>query len=178
MNAPVMFTHLPSRLCLAFILIATGLHAEALWPEFRGPTAQGQSTATGLPTEWSRTQNIVWRTETEGRAWSSPIVANGKIFLTDATEKGSKLLLHVLALDAATGKALWNTQVLEQKNVERAQDAQEEQSCQPLRHLAGRPHLRALRASRHGLCWMKPASCSGPPRRTATPPCMARVAAR
>lgn len=118
MNAPVMFTHLPSLLCLAFVLIATGLHAEALWPEFRGPTAQGQSTATGLPTEWSRTQNIVWRTETEGRAWSSPIVANGKIFLTDATEKGSKLLLHVLALDAATGKALWNTQVLEQKNVD------------------------------------------------------------
>ena len=114
MCVPAM--HALSRFSLV-LLATSSLHAEALWPEFRGPTAQGLSTATGLPTEWSKTKNVVWRTEIEGRAWSSPIVANGKIFLTDATEKGSKLLLHALALDATTGKELWNTVVLEETDL-------------------------------------------------------------
>ncbi len=105
-----------SHLSLIFLATAS-VHAEALWPEFRGPTAQGHSTATGLPTEWNKSKNVIWSTESKGRAWSSPIVADGKIFLTDATEKGNKLLLHVLALDATSGKELWNTEVLEETDL-------------------------------------------------------------
>ncbi len=129
-------------------------HAEGLWPEFRGPTAQGVSTAKGLPTEWAPDKNIVWRSEVAGKGWSSPVVANGKIFITtavelpvdpaaaaaaavapapvappvvkapgDATKRPAPakkapppapkpVSLHVLGLDAATGKTVWDTQVL------------------------------------------------------------------
>ena len=55
------------------------------WTEFRGPTQDGHSSATGLPVEWSAEKNIVWRTELPGRAWSSPIVAGNRIYLTNAT---------------------------------------------------------------------------------------------
>ena len=89
---------------------------EAFWPEFRGTTAQGHSDAKGLPTEWSREKNIVWRAELTGRAWSSPIVAKGMVFLTNAVplEVGDErkgVSLRVLAFDADTGGVSWDTEV-------------------------------------------------------------------
>jgi outer membrane protein assembly factor BamB len=83
------------------------------WPRFRGPNGQGHSRATGLPLHWSTTSNVVWKTAIPGEGWSSPIVWNGKIFLTSVTENGSKC--HVLCVDAATGTIVWNKQVLEQQ---------------------------------------------------------------
>ncbi|MHC4146663.1 MAG: hypothetical protein ACYSUD_18045, partial [Planctomycetota bacterium] len=32
------------------------------WPGFRGPGRQGVSNEKGLPTQWSETSNIVWKT--------------------------------------------------------------------------------------------------------------------
>ncbi len=97
--------------------------AEPLWPEFRGPTAQGHSIAKGVPVEWSQQKNVVWRSELPGHAWSSPVVANGKIFLTNATpldgvDELKGVSLRALAMDAATGKVLWDTEVFQQADVE------------------------------------------------------------
>ena len=105
-------------LSLGLCLTAATLHAEALWPEFRGPTAQGHSTAKGLPTEWAADKNIVWRSEIPGRGWSSPIVANNKIFFTYALQLGEKpdagVGLHTIALDATSGKVLWDKELFQQ----------------------------------------------------------------
>lgn len=109
-------------------LLAVGLaagvaSAEALWTEFRGPGGQGHSTATGLPVEWAPGKNVVWRTALPGQSWSSPVVANGKIFLTNAVmvneenpEQG--VSLRVLSLDAKTGKGLWDREVIHQTDPE------------------------------------------------------------
>lgn len=83
------------------------------WPRFRGPNGQGHSAETGLPVHWSSTSNVAWKTAIPGEGWSSPIVWNGKVFLTSVTENGSKC--HVLCVDAAQGNILWNKQVLEQQ---------------------------------------------------------------
>jgi len=109
-----------SRWCLPLLaaaLLARVAAAETLWAEFRGPTGQGHSTATGLPLEWGPAKNVVWRTALPGQAWSSPVVANGKIFLTNAVmvdEEKPELgvSLRVLALNAVSGKTLWDTEVL------------------------------------------------------------------
>lgn len=92
--------------------------AESLWPEFRGPTAQGHSLAKGLPTEWSPQKNIVWRTELPGRAWSSPVVANGKIILTNAIpladgDETKGVSLRVFTVDAATGRPGWDVEIFQ-----------------------------------------------------------------
>lgn len=90
---------------------------KAEWPEFRGPSQNGHSSATGLPTEWSPTKNIVWKTELPGRSWSSPIVAGDRIILTNAISANNvedvkaPVSLHVLALDASSGKVLWDHEV-------------------------------------------------------------------
>lgn len=89
------------------------------WQEFRGPTGQGHSDAKGLPLEWGPGKNIRWRTELPGQAWSSPVVAGGRIFLTnavvpDGADPMSVASLRVLALDAPTGKLLWDTEVFRQ----------------------------------------------------------------
>jgi len=111
-----------NRLFLALIaagMTAGAASAETLWAEFRGPTAQGHSTAVGLPAEWAPDKNIVWRSELPGRAWSSPVLAKGKIFLTNAVQVNEEdpaqgVSLRVLALNAATGKVLWDVEALKQ----------------------------------------------------------------
>ena len=61
--------------------------AQESWPEFRGPGAQGHSAERGLPIEWSETKNIMWKTPVAGLGWSSPVVANGRVWLTTAVEQ-------------------------------------------------------------------------------------------
>lgn len=55
------------------------------WPQFRGPTGTGISDAKNLPSEWSESNNIAWKTEIFGKGWSSPVVADGQVWLTTAT---------------------------------------------------------------------------------------------
>jgi outer membrane protein assembly factor BamB len=87
------------------------------WPEFRGPTKDGLSRARGLPVEWSADKNVVWKTPLPGKAWSSPIVAGDRIYLTNAVAASNEndphdtRSLRVLALEAATGKVIWDTEI-------------------------------------------------------------------
>jgi outer membrane protein assembly factor BamB len=77
------------------------------WPEFRGSSGQGLSPAKGLPLEWSENKNVRWKTPVPGKGWSSPVIANGTIWLTTAKEvngKPSARSLRLLAYDEATGK--------------------------------------------------------------------------
>ncbi|MEO6245528.1 MAG: PQQ-binding-like beta-propeller repeat protein [Opitutaceae bacterium] len=82
------------------------------WPEFRGPTGQGTSAATGLPVEWSDTKNVAWKVAVPGAGWSSPSISDGKIFLTTGiTNADGGVSLRALALEAASGRALWDTEI-------------------------------------------------------------------
>ncbi|HXG67546.1 MAG TPA: PQQ-binding-like beta-propeller repeat protein [Blastocatellia bacterium] len=105
------------------------------WPQWRGPDGQGISAEKNLPTEWSPTKNIKWKTPIEGRGHSCPIVWGNRVFLTTAIEgeviPGAKAPIHylepgkefkhpdsvgsdrkhtmkVICLDADTGKVLWS----------------------------------------------------------------------
>lgn len=103
---------------LAASLPPLAIPAAALWPEFRGPTAQGHADARGLPTEWSPEKNIVWRTELPGRAWSSPVLAQGRIILTNAvpingTDETQGVSLRVCTVDPTTGKPGWDTGIFQ-----------------------------------------------------------------
>ena len=81
------------------------------WPQFRGPTGQGIAVGR-LPTEWGPAKNIAWKQPIPGRGWSSPIIYQGRIYLTTAVDEGNKgLSLRALCLDAKEGKILWNKEV-------------------------------------------------------------------
>jgi outer membrane protein assembly factor BamB len=100
------FILLPALLFTAVFLSRTS--ADDNWPQFRGPTAQGLSSATGLPLKWSETENVKWKTGIHDKAWSSPVVFGDRVWLTTATEDGREL--YVVALDRESGKI-----VLDQK---------------------------------------------------------------
>src|SRR5258707_4650839 len=75
------------------LLAAAG---ETEWPQFRGPTGQGISTAVKVPVEWSATQNVAWKVEMPGRGWSSPVLSQGRLYLTSAVPdaRGSDVTLQ------------------------------------------------------------------------------------
>ncbi len=103
---------------LLFLVIdpVSYLHAGENWFEFRGPTGQGHTTATGLPQRWSsESANIRWKTEIPGRGWSSPIICNGRVYLTAAVAESdkpdAKQSLRTLCLDSQSGAVQWNVEV-------------------------------------------------------------------
>ena len=83
------------------------------WPCFRGPIRQGISHEKDIPTKWSQTSNILWKTPIPGVGWSSPVVFDDRVFVTTATNEGASFRL--LCLDRLTGTVLWNKQVHRQK---------------------------------------------------------------
>jgi outer membrane protein assembly factor BamB len=85
------------------------------WPEFRGPTGQGHSTAQNVPVEWSESKNIAWKTAVPGLGWSSPVVSGGRVWVTTATGDRD-VSLRAIAFDADTGKELVNVEVFRLKN--------------------------------------------------------------
>lgn len=72
------------------------------WAQFRGPTMQGVSDATGLPEVLDEKQNVAWKVPIHGKAWSSPVVAGGDVWMTTATPDGKEL--SVVRVGAKTGK--------------------------------------------------------------------------
>jgi outer membrane protein assembly factor BamB len=78
--------------------------ADDRWPQFRGPTGDGQAEASELPLTWSEDSNIKWKRPIHGRAWSSPVVWDDQIWLTTATEDGTQLF--AICVDRATGRVV------------------------------------------------------------------------
>ncbi|UCD50229.1 MAG: PQQ-binding-like beta-propeller repeat protein, partial [Phycisphaerales bacterium] len=83
------------------------------WPCFRGPTGQGISHEQQVPTSWTATSGIAWKTELPGEGVSSPIVFGDRVYVTVAQDDGASLRL--ICFDAETGALLWNKELLEQK---------------------------------------------------------------
>ncbi len=99
-----------STIWVAAILSLSTVLSPAAWPEFRGPAGDGHAPAAkGLPTTWSETENIAWKTEIPHLGWSTPVSMNGSIWLTTATPEGNDFFaLHV---DERTGKVLFNQKI-------------------------------------------------------------------
>jgi outer membrane protein assembly factor BamB len=105
------------------------------WPQWRGPGGQAIAEGT-FPEVWSPAEGIAWKTEIPGRGHSSPVVVGGRIFLTyavqgehfpgraapdhlgfdmrpgyfhpDSVAVDYAHALHVVAIDAANGRILWD----------------------------------------------------------------------
>lgn len=71
------------------------------WPDYRGPTRDGQAPAANVPLEWSESHNVRWKTAVHGVGWSSPVVADGTAWMTTASEDGSRM--SVVAVDVENG---------------------------------------------------------------------------
>lgn len=86
------------------------------WTQFRGPLDNGYSLAKNVPVHWSDSTNIVWKVPVPGRGWSSPVVLNGKVWLTTAPPDGKEF--RVVGISCASGKILHNIRVFEAETVQ------------------------------------------------------------
>src|ERR1044072_7914513 len=87
------------------ILLAISIASETAraqtsnWRQWRGPAGAGISAEASLPSEWSDTKNIAWKTPITGRGHSSPIVWNNRVFLTSSIEgpivPGAEAVRHI-----------------------------------------------------------------------------------
>ena len=123
---------------LLILALCTSLTAAAAvenWPQWRGPGGQGVSADADVPTEWAPDKNVLWKAELPGTGMSSPIVWGDRIYLTAVLEgdvvPGQRAVKHrqgqevdwihpdsvaadkkhtfkVVALDAKSGKILWD----------------------------------------------------------------------
>ena len=117
------------------ILFSFTAHAD--WKQWRGPTAQGH-THGNIPTEWSESDHISWKTPIPGKGWSSPVIEGNHIWVTaaheiEASEEERKerlksntggqpvvvlssVLLHAVCLDKNSGKLLHDIEILKKKD--------------------------------------------------------------
>jgi len=124
------------RIAFSLLLLTAAVHA-GNWPEWRGPTAQGHATASGLPETWSETSNVAWKTPLPGRGHSTPVMWGDHLWVTTAIEKAatpeetkrrletntgdqpvvvlSSVSLHAVCVDRNSGKIIHDIELLEVK---------------------------------------------------------------
>ena len=105
-----------------FFLIFAVLPLAAQWPQFRGPNGSGVATAHDLPVQFGPTESVIWKADLPP-GHSSPIIANGRIFVTaveseslvrisrDKAADSGQGKLWTICLDQSTGKVLWRSPV-------------------------------------------------------------------
>ena len=80
------------------------------WLHWRGPTHNGIAEPNQTPpTNWSETENVVWKVPLPGRGHSSPMVIGNQVVVTTADERSQAQA--VVSFDTATGKQLWSTEL-------------------------------------------------------------------
>ena len=151
-------------------LVSLTPHADADWPQYRGPSASGIDATRALPISWNveSGENVRWHTPIPGLAHSSPIVAGDRVYVATAVapkEAELKVGLYgdiasandneaqewrLLALDKATGKILWNT--LAVKAVPKVQRHTKATHCNSTPATDGR-HIAAIFGSEGLFCF-------------------------
>jgi outer membrane protein assembly factor BamB len=114
---------------------------EAEWTQWRGPNGDGHAPEGSYPIRWGEHQNIAWKTFlVPSKGHSSPVVQNGKIWLTSAVETPgteeekatrvkeskfpgastlhylSKVAFFAIQLDLSSGDILREVKVFEERN--------------------------------------------------------------
>lgn len=79
------------------------------WPARNGPFGTGcaaETDARGVPTEWDEAsgKNIAWKLDLEGFGHSTPVIGDGRLWLTAATADGKQQ--YVYAIDSQSGQVL------------------------------------------------------------------------
>jgi len=120
----------PFIMALALLAAASVAPAETInWPQFRGANSDGMAEGDTLPDTWSTTENVIWKADTPGWGWSSPVIWGDQIFLTTAVSENERERLTVggypggrvkptdvhrwltYCLDFDTGKVVWEHEV-------------------------------------------------------------------
>ena len=80
------------------------------WPWWRGPNFDNiAAEQQDLPLRWSKTENVVWKTDVPGRGHGSPCLWGDRLFLPTADDEAGTL--SILCTDRSSGRELWRTEI-------------------------------------------------------------------
>jgi outer membrane protein assembly factor BamB len=96
-----------SWITLLATVVLSSFAGAAEWPQFRGPNSSGIGDGKP-PVEFGPSQNVLWKTAV-GSGLSSPIIARGRVFLTEFDRPTKQLA--TLCIDQRMGKILWRRTV-------------------------------------------------------------------
>ena len=102
---------------LIALLFAPSVQAQN-WPQWRGPDNNGISSAKGLPSTWSKTENVAWRVELPGPGGATPCIWGDTAYVTSTA--GDDLVL--VAVDTKAGKVKWQTKISQGDKVVRGDE--------------------------------------------------------
>lgn len=112
-----------SAVVCALVLLAFAASAAPIdWPDFRGPygdghvSAPGNTKPIGLPLHWSETNNVKWKTPIPPYGISTPVVMDGQVWLTTATQDGRDFF--AICVNADTGEIRSNDKLFHSDNPE------------------------------------------------------------
>ena len=98
---------IPITFCLSGLLLSVSDFSRAAttgWLDWRGPQQNGTSLETGLPDNCDP-EHPLWKVDLPGQ--STPVIANGKLYIMGYLGEGPDLQEGVFCYDAETGKELW-----------------------------------------------------------------------
>lgn len=101
--SPLLRIFLILTICFGFL---TSKAQQDNWTQFRGSNLNGIAAETKVPTVWNDSTNIMWKTDIEGKGWSSPVVYGNQIWVTTATDNGRKMM--GICLDINSGKKIYD----------------------------------------------------------------------
>jgi outer membrane protein assembly factor BamB len=84
--------------------VCPSVNGQDAWPQWRGPSLDNISQCRGLPVEFGKDKNLLWRVEMPGPARSSPVVWGQRVFVTSVVESDEGL--ELICLDRA-GQVQW-----------------------------------------------------------------------
>ena len=120
------------RLCCFSLALTTSgfMSAETpAWNRFRGPDGRGTAENASPPVEFGEGQNVLWKTSIHGKGWSSPVVWDNQIWMTTATEDGTKL--YAVCVNLETGDIEHDLLVFEVDEPQYCHPANSYASCTP-----------------------------------------------
>jgi len=79
------------------------------WPWWRGSNRNGIAQGPPVPTTWSETENVIWKTPLSGRGHSSPTVVADSIYLATADDDAQ--VQSVICLNRNDGHQRWKTDI-------------------------------------------------------------------
>jgi len=112
-NLPL--SNLPSSNRIELVKTDSPKLEDAKWNRFRGPNGTGVSVDSTIPTEWSDSKNLQWKTKLPGSGASSPVVTAKHVFLTSYSGYGEdgqqgdmkQLKRHLSCIDRSNGEIVW-----------------------------------------------------------------------
>ncbi|MHC4702510.1 MAG: outer membrane protein assembly factor BamB family protein [Planctomycetota bacterium] len=90
---------------IAIAVVASQTAGATDWPQWRGPFFNGSTDETNLPDSWGETENVVWISPLPGVSGATPVICNGRVFVSSMVGRGPDFV--ALCFDARDAKKLW-----------------------------------------------------------------------